>query len=136
MRPEPIVLRHEELTERVGAGLGQFEAEGPAVLGQHPVGDLDQDAGAVTGERVGADRAAMLEVFQDEKGILDDLVASSALHVGNEADPAGIEFAGRVKKASRLGCAVAEFCTVTKRHLLAFPRMGPGSALGPKGIRR
>ena len=36
--------------------------------------DLHQDAGAVAGERVGADRAAMLEVLENLQRVLDDLV--------------------------------------------------------------
>ena len=36
------------------------------------VGDLDQDAGAVALQRVGADRAAMGQVLEDLQALLDD----------------------------------------------------------------
>ena len=58
-------------------------------------GNLDQDAGAVAHQLVGADRAAVVEVLQDQQALLDDRVALVALDVGDEADAAGIVFVGR-----------------------------------------
>jgi hypothetical protein len=52
--------------------------------------DLRQDAGAVAGARVGADRAAVLEVAQDGERVRDQLLRLAALDVGDEADAAGI----------------------------------------------
>ena len=40
------------------------------------VGDLDQDAGAVAHQRIGADRAAVVEVLEDLQALLDDRVRS------------------------------------------------------------
>ena len=37
---------------------------------QEGVRDLDQNARAVAGDRIGADRAAMLEVLQDAERVL------------------------------------------------------------------
>ena len=45
-----------------------------AFLGEELVRDLDEDAGAVAGDRIGADRAAMLEVLENVERVLDDLV--------------------------------------------------------------
>ena len=45
-----------------------------AFLLEELVRDLDQDAGAVAGQRVGADGAAVLEVLEDAERVLDDLV--------------------------------------------------------------
>ena len=36
--------------------------------------DLDEDAGAVAGERVGTHGAAMLEVLEDVERVLDELM--------------------------------------------------------------
>ena len=54
------------------------------------VGDLDQDAGAVAHQLVGADRAAVVEVLEDLQALLDDVVRLAALDVGHEADAAGV----------------------------------------------
>jgi hypothetical protein len=54
------------------------------------VGDLDQDAGAVAHQLVGADRAAVVQVLQDLQPLLDDGVRLDALDVGDEADAAGV----------------------------------------------
>ena len=63
------------------------------------VGDLDQDAGAVAHQLVGADRAAVVEVLEDLQALRDDAVRALALDVGDEADAAGIVFVGRVVQA-------------------------------------
>ena len=95
------IARHEERADGVFVGLGQGETEPLRLLGEELVRDLDQNAGAVAGARVGADRAAMLEIAEDGEGILDQLVRGAALDVGNEADPAGILFERGVVKSLR-----------------------------------
>ena len=62
------------------------------------VGNLDQDAGAVAHQLVGADGAAMVEVLEDLQALLDDRVALLALDVRHEADAAGVVL---VRRASR-----------------------------------
>ena len=47
------------------------------LLAEELVRDLDQDAGAVAGQRVGADRAAVGQVLQDQQALLDDARGSS-----------------------------------------------------------
>ena len=54
------------------------------------VGDLDQAAGAVADQRVGADRAAMIEVGEDLQAVAHDLVRLLALDVRDEADAARV----------------------------------------------
>ena len=54
------------------------------------VGHLDEDAGAVTGQRIAAAGAAMREVAQDGEALLDDVVRALALDVRDEADAAGV----------------------------------------------
>ncbi len=64
--------------------------------------DLHQHARAVAGERVGADGAAVLEVLQDPQRVGDDLVRLAPLHVGDEADAAGVVLVRGVVEALRL----------------------------------
>ena len=63
------------------------------------VRDLHEDAAAVAHLGVGADRAAMVEVLEDREALLDDGVALAVLHVGDEADAAGILFVCRIVEA-------------------------------------
>ena len=68
-------------------------------LGEKLVRRLNQNAGAVAGARIGADRAAMFEVEQDRQRVFDDLVRLAGLDIGNESDTAGILFQRRIKQA-------------------------------------
>ncbi len=99
--PPVRVARHEQVADSVFAGRRQREAELAGLLGEECVRHLHQDAGAVTGARVGADRAAMLQVAQDGERVLDHGVRLAALDVGDEADPAGILVERRVVEALR-----------------------------------
>src|SRR5262249_52049805 len=78
--------------------------------------DLDQNARAVTGERIGADRAAMLEVHQDLQALADDVVRLDAFAVDNEAHPASVVLAGRI----------VETLSLRHRHY-AVPNSASGS---------
>ena len=64
-----VVVRQEQRADRVLAGRRQREAELRQLLGEELVRDLHQDAGAVAGARVGADRAAVFEVEQDRQRV-------------------------------------------------------------------
>ena len=99
--PPVGIARHEQGADRVFAGLRQLEAEPRRLLGEELVRDLHQDAGAVAGARIGADRAAMLEIAEDGERVLDDLVRLAALDVGDEADAAGILVERGIVKALR-----------------------------------
>ncbi len=64
------------------------------------VRDLDQDAAAVAHLGVGAHRAAMVEVVRGStRPLLDDVVRLAVLHVGDEADAAGILLVARIVEA-------------------------------------
>ncbi|CPO01337.1 Uncharacterised protein [Bordetella pertussis] len=63
------------------------------------VGNLDQDAGAVAHQLVGAHGAAVIQVFQDLQALLDDGVALAALDMGHEADATGVVLVVRVIQA-------------------------------------
>ena len=63
---------------------------GWAVLGEEPVGELEQDARAVASVDLAAAGASVVEVHQDGEGLLDDIMRTLALHLANEADAAGV----------------------------------------------
>ena len=90
------------------------------------VGDLDQDAGAVAHQLVGADRAAVVEVLQDLQALLDDRVRLSALDVGDEADAAGVVLVDRTVQALALGLRPTLRATRP-----ALPRIHPWRAPAP-----
>ncbi len=93
------VARHEELADRIMAGLGQGEAQLGAFLGEEAVRDLGEHAAAVAERRVGAGCAAMVEIGEDLETLFEDCVRGAALHVGDDADAARIAFLGGVVKA-------------------------------------
>ena len=99
--PPVGIARHEQGADRVFARRRQPEAELVGRRGEERMRDLHQDAGAVAGARIGADRAAMLEIAQDRERVLDDLVGFAALDVGDEADPAGAFAQRRIVEALR-----------------------------------
>jgi hypothetical protein len=70
---------------------------------QERVGQLNQDAGAVTAGRLGAGGAAVLEVGQRGQGIADDRVTAAAQDVGHHGDAARVVLAGRVVQPGRAG---------------------------------
>ena len=82
-------------------GFGSVKPSSAGFLGEELVRDLHQDAGAVAHARIGADRAAMLEIAEDAQAVFDDLVRLAALDVGDEADAAGILVERRIVKALR-----------------------------------
>ena len=99
--PPIRIARHEQGADRVFARLRQGEAEPVGLLGEELVRDLHQDAGAVAGARIGADRAAVLQIAQDGERVLDQLVRFLALDVGDEADAAGILVERRIVETLR-----------------------------------
>jgi hypothetical protein len=64
---------------------------------------LEQDARTVAHQRVGADRAAVVQVQEDLQALLDDLVAPPALHVHDEAHAAGVVLVAAVIQAEPFG---------------------------------
>ncbi len=74
----------------------QFDAQLRHFLAEQAVGNLHQHAGAIADQRIGADRAAMGQVFKHAQAVGDDLVRAHALHVDDEADAARIVLVARV----------------------------------------
>src|SRR5690606_32439579 len=73
------------------------------LLGEKPVGDLGQDAGAVAGVVLGPGRAAVLEVDQELDALRDDVVGTFPLDVHHEPDAAGIVLKTWVVQSFRAG---------------------------------
>ncbi len=75
---------------------GQLETELGAFGGEERVRNLGQHAAAVAERGIRADRAAMVEVDQDLQALFEDVVRLAVLHVGHEADAAGIVLVGGI----------------------------------------
>jgi hypothetical protein len=90
------VARHEQVADAIFALLGQPDAELGAFGREEAVRDLDQDAAAVAHLRVCAHGAPVVEVEENLQALLDDAVGPAVLHVGDEADAAGILLMGRI----------------------------------------
>ena len=99
LRSPGRIVRHEQHADGVVARRRQREAKLDRFLGEELVRRLQQNAGAIAGPRIGADRTAVLEIEQDRQGVFDELVRFAPLDVGNEADAAGILFLRRIKEA-------------------------------------
>ena len=91
-------LLHRQKAHRDGiaAGHRQFDAATPSPMAQQLVGHLDHAAGAVAHQRVGADRAAMVEIDEDLQAAPDDIVRFPALDVRDKADAARIVLVPRI----------------------------------------
>ena len=96
-----LVPRHEHMADGVVTGLGQGDAQRRGHHFQEFVRHLHEHASAVAGKRVGADGAAMGQIFEDLETVLDDRVARPRLQVGDEADAAGIMFSLRIVESLR-----------------------------------
>ena len=136
VRAQPLVLRHEDMADRVVAGLRQLDVELGAFLDQEVVRDLDEDARAVAGDRVRTHGTAMLEVLEDVERVLDDAMRLATLQVGDEADAARVMLAQRIEQAAGLGKQLVAV-------LLRFPlfRTAGGvhrcrHGLAPSGLKR
>ena len=89
-----VLLGQEDHADAVLAGGRQLDALLGHLFAVQRVGQLDQDAGAVAHQLVGADGAAVVQVLQDLQRLADDVVALLALDVGDEADAAGVVLVG------------------------------------------
>ena len=78
--------REEADADAVAPGARQLDARGGAA--EERIGDLQQDSGAVTGVRIGALGAAMLQVAERLEALLDDCVRGLAPELGDQRDAA------------------------------------------------
>ena len=102
-QPRGAFLGQEDHADAVLAGRRQGHALAGHLGSIEGVGDLDEDAGAVAKELVGAGGAPVIEVEQDLQTLLDDRVASGALDMGNETDAARVVLVGRIVETLSLG---------------------------------
>ena len=72
-------------------------------LAEEPIGNLQQDAGAVAGVGLAAARAAVPQVHQHLQRLPHDRVGTTPLDVHDEADAAGVVFVQRIVQAGRAG---------------------------------
>ncbi len=84
-------------------GAGSSKPSSRAFVDEEIMRNLHQHAAAVAGLGIGPDGAAMIEIEQDLEPHLDDLVRLAIMHVGDEADAAGVMFARRRIKPLRRG---------------------------------
>ena len=105
LAPARGVAGQEALQHPVPSGGRQLEVDG---LAQERVGHLHENPGTVAGERVGARRAAMLEVLQRGEGLVDHVVARLVVQARHEGHPAGVVLVAGVVEASGLRAAKVE----------------------------
>jgi hypothetical protein len=84
------ILWQEHHADAVVADGRQGNAQRGELGAQESVGNLDQDAGAVAGQRIGAHGAAVLEVAQNLQALTHDVVRLHALAMDDEADTAAV----------------------------------------------
>jgi hypothetical protein len=68
------------------------------LLAKERIRNLDQDPGAVAHQRVGTDRAPVIQVLQDQQALLDDRVTFLAPDMRYKTDATGVVLVGRVVK--------------------------------------
>jgi hypothetical protein len=83
--------RHSRRLAAAHALLGHF-------LAKEGVGNLNQDPGTVAHQRVGTNRAAVIQVLQDQQALLDDRVTFLAPDVRYKTDATGVVLVGWVVK--------------------------------------
>ena len=96
VRPGGGVVGEEGHPHPVGAGRREGETGVPA---QEGVGELDQDAGAVTAQRVRTGGTAVAQVAQRLQAGADDLVGRLPVQSGHEGDPAVVVVQPRIVQA-------------------------------------
>jgi len=85
-----LLARQKNHAHAVFTRRRQFHALRRHLGTEERIGNLDQDAGAVAHELVSPDRAAVVEVFQDEQAVLHDVVRLHPLDVRDKAHAAGV----------------------------------------------
>ncbi len=93
------VTRQEHHSDAVMAGLWELQLEPLGLGSKQPVGQLNEDAGAVARKRIGADRAPMGEVMEYVDPIQENAMTLAIFDVRNEADAAGIMLVARIVKS-------------------------------------
>lgn len=85
------------------------------------IGDLNQNTGTVAAEGVSPDRAAVIQVMQDEERVLNHLMRDTALDIRDETDAAGVVLCLRCVQ-SVLGGIFPRFFQSHLRHDWSLPK--------------
>ena len=89
-------------TETTGTTTAPTEKAPPVLSGLRVIELATDPAGELTGLQLvhfGADGTAVRQVFEHEEAVAHDLVRLLALHMGDEADAAGVMFVARIVKS-------------------------------------
>src|SRR3954470_20974651 len=98
-----LIHRQKAHGDGVAAGLRQFAPAPLRPIAQQRVRHLDHEASAVPDQRIGADRAAMVEVDEDLQAATYDVVRFSPLDIGDKSDTARIVLVATIVESS-VGC--------------------------------
>ncbi len=96
---EGVIPGQEDHAHPIAAPFRQGESGFPARLPEQGVRNLDQQADAVSGGLVSADRAPVLQVHQDFHGVTDDPVVRLRVQACDEPHTATVVFKGRIIQA-------------------------------------
>jgi hypothetical protein len=91
-----VVLRHEDMRDRVVACRRQFHALGRHLLAEEAIGDLHQQTRAVSHQGIRTHGAAMGQVLEHRQPVENGLMRPDVLHVGDEAHAARVMLVARV----------------------------------------
>ena len=104
-----VIARQENHADTILARFRQIDADTRADRPEHPVGQLQQDAGAIAGIVLAARTAAVGEIGQDGDGVPNDRVRFFTANIDDETDAAGIVLVLRIVQ-SLLGRLTGETC--------------------------
>jgi hypothetical protein len=134
------VSGEKEHADRVATGAGQLHAQLGAFTAEELVRQLDDDAGAVSGARIAADRAAMREILEQLETLAYDLVRRRAADVGDETNAARVALVPlRIVQALLLRQSVVHVQALPTCARLTYEEAPPnrwsGGAVAPFGTR-
>ena len=89
-------LRQEHIAHSIVTNWRQTQTLLSTFRAQECIRQLNQNPGAIAEHGVITCSATVLEVFQDQQTLLDDIVTLLILNVRNKTDAAGIAFVHRV----------------------------------------
>ena len=91
---------------------------------------MQQNAGTVTGERIGAHRAAVVQIVQDLQPLLEDAVTGAVFDIDDETDAAGIMLGARVVQTRAGRKAVSAQAGKPCKSVVITARLGSKAASG------
>jgi len=95
-KPGCRLFRQEDHADTIISDGRQAHALLGHLLAKERVGKLNQNPGAVAHQRIGTDRAAVIQVVQDQQPLLDDRVTLLAPDMRYKTDATGVVLVGGV----------------------------------------